>query len=307
MGLSCLYDHFPALAGASIVFSTALSAYVYSSSFTEGALLARGGDSGNAVYDFFIGRELNPRIGSFDLKSFCELRPGLIGWCMLNFGMAAKQYTNIGTVTGPMVLVNMMQMLYVWDALYFEQSILSTMDITTDGFGYMLAFGDLAWVPFTYGLQARYLVDHDPKMGSGMLAAVAALGLGGYALFRSANLQKDRFRTDPKNPAVSHLQTLEVENQQTGKATQLLVSGWWGLARKINYTGDWLMAWAWSSTTGCPVTSNGSIVTYFYPIYFAILLIHRAIRDDHFCQEKYGKGWDEYKKRVPSVFIPYIL
>jgi hypothetical protein len=27
------------------------------------------------------------------------------------------------------------------------------MDITTDGFGFMLAFGDLAWVPFTYTLQ----------------------------------------------------------------------------------------------------------------------------------------------------------
>lgn len=34
------------------------------------------------------------------------------------------------------------------------------MDITSDGFGFMLAFGDLAWVPFTYTLQARYLVDH---------------------------------------------------------------------------------------------------------------------------------------------------
>lgn len=33
-------------------------------------------------------------------------------------------------------------------------------DITTDGFGFMLAFGDLAWVPFTYSLQARVLVDH---------------------------------------------------------------------------------------------------------------------------------------------------
>lgn len=35
---------------------------------------------GNPLYDFFIGRELNPRIGNFDLKYFCELRPGLIGW-----------------------------------------------------------------------------------------------------------------------------------------------------------------------------------------------------------------------------------
>lgn len=35
---------------------------------------------GNPLYDFFMGRELNPRIAGFDLKYFCELRPGLIGW-----------------------------------------------------------------------------------------------------------------------------------------------------------------------------------------------------------------------------------
>ena len=39
---------------------------------------------GNFVYDFFIGRELNPRLGvMFDIKEFCELRPGLIGWVCL--------------------------------------------------------------------------------------------------------------------------------------------------------------------------------------------------------------------------------
>ena len=43
------------------------------------------------------------------------------------------------------------------------------------------------------------------------------------------------------------------------------------------------------------------MMTYFYPIYFAILLIHRAWRDDEFCKEKYGDGWKEYKKRVPYV------
>lgn len=35
---------------------------------------------GHLLYDFFKGRELNPRIGNFDLKFFCEMRPGLIGW-----------------------------------------------------------------------------------------------------------------------------------------------------------------------------------------------------------------------------------
>jgi len=61
-----------------------------------------------------------------------------------------------------MLLVNLGQAVYVWDALFAESSILTTMDVTTDGFGFMLAFGDLAWVPFTYSLQTRYLVHHDP-------------------------------------------------------------------------------------------------------------------------------------------------
>ena len=31
------------------------------------------------VYDFFMGRELNPRVGSLDLKEFFELYPGFVG------------------------------------------------------------------------------------------------------------------------------------------------------------------------------------------------------------------------------------
>lgn len=68
-----------------------------------------------------------------------------------------------GAVTAPLVLVCIFHGIYVLDALWFEKAILTTMDITTDGFGFMLVFGDLAWVPFTYSLQARYLVDH-PKV-----------------------------------------------------------------------------------------------------------------------------------------------
>eukprot|EP00660_Eupelagonema_oceanica_P001209 gene1209-22449_t len=67
------------------------------------------------------------------------------------------------------------------------------MDITTDGFGYMLAFGDLAWVPFTYGLQARYLVDHDPGLPVWALGGIAALGLCGYRAFRGSNGEKDAY------------------------------------------------------------------------------------------------------------------
>ena len=85
------------------------------------------------------------------------------------------------------------------------QAILTTMDITTDGFGFMLAFGDLAWVPFIYSLQARYLVDHDPSLSLWQVAVVVVVHMLGYYIFRSANSEKDAFRRDPEDPAVRHL------------------------------------------------------------------------------------------------------
>jgi delta14-sterol reductase/lamin-B receptor len=295
--LEFIYDEYLTLITASVLFSFLLSVFVYAQSFIPGALLAEGGVSGNIIYDFFIGRELNPRIGSFDIKEFCELRPGLIGWLVINLGMATKQMQQTGSVSLSMVLINLFQGFYVWDALHAEKSILSTMDITTDGFGFMLAFGDLAWVPFIYSLQARYLVDHDPHLDVGTIGAILLLQCFGYYVFRAANSEKDTFRRDPSDPRVSHLTFLE-----TKRGTRLITSGWWGLARKINYTGDWIMTLSW-----CLLCGWQSPVPYFQAVYFMILLVHRAIRDDKMCHEKYGDDWIEYKRRVPYAFIPYVI
>ena len=80
---------------------------------------------------------------TFDLKFFCELRPGLIGWCVLNFGMLCSQVeqNQFNGLTGSMFLINVFQLIYVWDALYNERAILTTMDITTDGFGMVRCLG----------------------------------------------------------------------------------------------------------------------------------------------------------------------
>jgi len=295
--LALLYDHYLELITASMALAVVMSLYSYAASFRPGELLAAGGQSGNVVYDFFIGRALNPRVGFLDLKVACELRPGLIGWMILNLGMAAKQYEKNGAVSGSMLSVNIFQALYVWDALYQERAILTTMDVTTDGFGFMLAFGDLSWVPFTYSLQARILVDRDPELPPWALALIVGLNVLGFCIFRGANSQKDAFRRDPNAPAVAHLEYLE-----TKRGTRLLTSGWWGMARKINYTGDWLMGLAWCLTVG-----GASPLAYFYAIYFAVLLIHRAVRDDHFCAVKYGEDWAVYKSKVPAVFIPGVI
>jgi hypothetical protein len=41
-----------------------------------------------------------------------------------------------------------------------QGAILSTPDINYEGFGFMLAFGDLVWVPFIFSIQARFLAQH---------------------------------------------------------------------------------------------------------------------------------------------------
>jgi Delta14-sterol reductase len=307
--LYLLYDYTAELAFVTSILCFLFSCYLYISSFHQipdsnksatPKVLAVGGTSGHVIYDFFMGRELNPRptsfsfMKSFDYKEFCELRPGLIGWVLLNIGCAQKQHQHLGFVSGSMILLNLFQGMYVWDALYQERAILTTMDITTDGFGFMLVFGDLCWVPFTYSLQARYLVYHDPQLSYLSLFLILLLHIIGYMIFRGANGQKDAFRRNPDDPSVAHLSYLS-----TKRGTKLLTSGWWGMARKINYTGDYMMGVTW-----CLVCGFRSIVPYYYAIYFAILLIHRSTRDDHMCAAKYGDDWIKYKQAVPYRFIP---
>lgn len=66
-----------------------------------------------------MGHELNPRIGNFDIKFFCEMRPGLIGWTMINLAFLVKDFQD-GQMNYSLIAVAFFQALYVADALWFE-------------------------------------------------------------------------------------------------------------------------------------------------------------------------------------------
>jgi Delta14-sterol reductase len=76
---------------------------------------------------------------------------------------------------------------------------LTTIDIISDGFGFMLAVGDLLWVPFVYSLQARYLAFRPKDLGYAWSAAILAVNFLGYYIFRTANNEKNEFRNG-RNP-----------------------------------------------------------------------------------------------------------
>ncbi|XP_064143884.1 delta(14)-sterol reductase TM7SF2 isoform X2 [Loxodonta africana] len=251
---------------------------------------------GNPIYDFFMGRELNPRIHFLDFKYFCELRPGLIGWVLINLALLMQEAELRGSPSLAMWLVNGFQLLYVGDALWYEEAVLTTMDITHDGFGFMLVFGDLAWVPFTYSLQAQFLLHHPQALGLPMASAICLINAVGYYIFRGANSQKNTFRKNPSDPRVADLKTIS-----TATGRQLLVSGWWGMVRHPNYLGDLIMALAWSLPCGA-----SHLLPYFYLLYFTALLVHREARDERQCLQKYGLAWREYCQCVPYRIVPYI-
>lgn len=292
-----VYHTFIGIITATILWSIIVAVVVYVMAHQQKRGLAPGGNTGNVIYDFFMGHQLNPRWGNFDFKFFFEVRPGLIGWVMINFCMAAKEYQKRGEVSPAMILVCIFQLIYVADCLFYESSILSTMDIIDEGFGFMLAFGDISWVPIMYSMQARYLVDNSVKISYLTIAAIVALFVIGYAIFRGANSQKDRFRTDPDSEEFRDQETI-----LTPTGRRLLVSGWWGLVRHPNYLGDIIMAFAWSIP--CGFTNP---FPFFYPVYLTILLVHREIRDEANSRRKYGASWDEYCRRVPYRIVPKIF
>lgn len=61
-----------------------------------------------------------PGFPNFDLKTFNEVRPGIIGWALLNIACACEQYLRNGRVTDSMILVVLFQGWYSLDSLWEE-------------------------------------------------------------------------------------------------------------------------------------------------------------------------------------------
>uniref|UniRef100_A0A8C4YW55 7-dehydrocholesterol reductase n=1 Tax=Gadus morhua TaxID=8049 RepID=A0A8C4YW55_GADMO len=243
--------------------------------------------TGNVFYNYMMGIEFNPRVGKwFDFKLFFNGRPGIVAWTLINLSYMAKQQELYGHVTNSMILVNVLQGLYVLDFFWNEAWYLKTIDICHDHFGWYLGWGDCVWLPYLYTLQGLYLVYHPVQLSTPYACAVLALGLAGYYIFRSTNHQKDVFRRTEGTCAI------------WGRR-KLLTSGFWGVARHFNYTGDLMGSLAY-----CAACGAGHLLPYFYVVYMTILLVHRCVRDEHRCSSKYGAGWKRYTDAVPYRLLP---
>jgi len=86
------------------------------------------------------------------------------------------------------------------------------------------------------------------------------------------------------------------------RKSKLMLSGYWGVARHLNYLMEMNVALSWA----LPAVGYG-IWPFAYFIFIIILLVHRTYRDEEKCRLKYGKGYEEYCAKVPYKIIPYVF
>lgn len=198
---------------ANIILAYLIATWVYLCSFAnkpgnhDMRELAKGGSTGNFIYDYYIGRELNQRVivpffGEIDAKAWLEMRPGLAGCMLLDPAYIAKQYRNYVYVTDSILFITAVQSYYILEGQYSEEGILGMMDTTTDGLGFMLSFGDIFWVPFLYLTQCRYLSTYPVQLGWVSLLIVTSLFGIDVSIFRAINSQKKPLQNQPRQSRI---------------------------------------------------------------------------------------------------------
>ncbi|KAA8516667.1 hypothetical protein F0562_016827 [Nyssa sinensis] len=247
--------------------------------------------TGNLIHDWWFGIQLNPQFMGIDLKFFF-VRAGMMGWLLINLSVLAKNIQD-ANLSRSMILYQLFCALYILDYFFYEEYMTSTWDIIAERLGFMLVFGDLVWIPFTFSIQGWWLLSNKAELTTAAVIANCFAFLIGYQVFRGANRQKHVFKKNPKAPIWGRPPKVI--------GGKLLASGYWGIARHCNYLGDLLVALSFSLPCGI-----SSPVPYFYPIYLLILLIWRERRDESRCAEKYKEVWAEYCKLVPWRILPYV-
>ncbi|MDQ3035470.1 MAG: ERG4/ERG24 family protein [Myxococcota bacterium] len=290
--LAILHRHFWALFVAANVLSIAMTAALYFGGRNREDAVREG-----LIKDLWYGVELNPTWlrsvgGGVDVKMF-SYRPSLIGLALLNMSFAYVQWNRHGELSQAMLLYQAFTLVYVFNYFQFEYGMIYTWDIVQERFGFMLVWGDYAFVPFLYSITGWFLIDRTEALPIWALVLLPLMFVVGLWIFRGSNQQKDEFKRDPATKIWG-----KPAETIGGK---ILVSGFWGIGRKLNYTGEITVYWSFTLLAG-----DASFWPYVLPTWLICLLVHRAWRDDKRCRDKYGSLWEAYCKRATFKMIPFV-
>ena len=133
---------------------------------------------------------------------------------------------------------------FLIEYMYFENVHLYTYDLFAEKLGFKLTWGCMVFYPFFYPIGIHSIIasvatEHRMKTGGSDISVecavvIAVLFFAGWSLTRGANMQKYYFRTQPECKTF----LFGLVEQRTLPGTHILVSGWWGVARHLNYFGE---------------------------------------------------------------------
>ncbi|XP_015120862.1 delta(14)-sterol reductase [Diachasma alloeum] len=260
------------------------------------------GSTNNLIYDFWQGREINPRIGGrLDIKTVL-IRSAIIGALIINSAIVLQSLAQIDPVTSAknanatVLVVTGLQIFYCLDALVFEATSLTSFRVMYEGTGYMTCVANLLH-PFLMTLVTRYVYYQNLHKSPYVLAALSFSFFMGYLIYRMSNNLKDEFRRNPYSAAVSNLETM-----LTPRGKKLIISGLWGQVRHPNYLGDVIMNW---SIAGVSLFTH-EIIPYYPVLTLTLVLMHRAYRDHVRCKTRYGTAWSQYCCQVRALIFKRI-
>lgn len=121
--LYTLIDEFGSIMTVAILSGFIMSVAVYAQAIVRGRTHRL---TGYPIYDFFMGAELNPRIGILDFKMFYEVR---IPWFILlltTLSVAARQYETYGRVSPEVLFLAGAHYLYANGCAKGEQLIITS-------------------------------------------------------------------------------------------------------------------------------------------------------------------------------------
>jgi len=250
--------------------------------------------------DLFTGRKENLQLcrGRVDMKMWLYL----LGATMLELNVlsySAHHWMTFGDQSSAGIFLSAALITYfIIDYLIFEEVHLYTYDLFAERVGFKLVWGCIVFYSYFYSIFLWSTVDlPDPKTPAWLLAIYALIFFTGWLLARGANMQKYFFKRNPQKPFL----WFKPETITDG-SNVLLVNGFWGASRHINYLGEIFMATGIILCTGYPAL----IWPWLYPLYYILLLFSRQWDDDKRCALKYGELWETYRKKVPWRIIPYI-
>ncbi|KAG5341328.1 LBR protein, partial [Acromyrmex charruanus] len=251
------------------------------------------------IYNFWQGREINPRIGTLDIKLLL-IRASLIGTLIVNIAVALKavgniKSSNIEKLDVATLLAILLQLFYILHGLIYEASIFTSFTIMYEGTGYMTCVSHLLY-PFLTTLTTRFILYQKMKLDYFVGLSILSFIMG-YVLYYTSNLRKDEFRKNPISPTVPYLETIP-----TSRGKKLMLSGLWGHVRHPNYLGDVIMHWSIAS-----IGLANDILPYYTAICCTLVLAYRAVRDNKRCQMRYGYAWEQYCSRVKYMILKRIF